>query len=327
MQEVKWGIIGCGDVTEVKSGPAFQQIKDSRLVAVMRRDAAKASDYARRHGVPAWYDDASRLIEDPAVNAIYVATPPSTHELYTLAALQAGKPVYVEKPMSLDAASAARMAAKATECGQKLVVAHYRRGQPLFRQVRDLLEAGSIGSVRQVNLQYIRPLPGPEELQEPKMRWRVDPARSGGGLFHDLAPHQIDLMLFFFGDFREARGICGNRGGLYAAEDVVAGQVHFESGVLFTGSWCFCGPPGFHRDEVEILGSEGSIRFPVFGEPVIDLQQGSDHSRIHFERLAHVQQPMIARVVDYFLDRGPNPCPPQEGVKTMQILDRFCGRS
>src|SRR5215510_6182093 len=110
MKKIKWGIIGCGDVTEVKSGPAFNKVKNSELVAVMRRNAEKAKDYAQRHGVPKWYSDASALVNDPDVNAIYVATPPSSHEEYTIAAIKTGKPVYVEKPMSVDGASACRMA-------------------------------------------------------------------------------------------------------------------------------------------------------------------------------------------------------------------------
>src|ERR1044072_2959571 len=94
---IGWGIIGCGDVTEVKSGPAFNKVPHSALVAVMRRDSEKAKDYAKRHNVPKWYGDAGNLINDPDVNAIYVATPPSSHEEYTIAAVNAGNPVYVEK--------------------------------------------------------------------------------------------------------------------------------------------------------------------------------------------------------------------------------------
>ena len=102
---INWGIIGCGDVCEVKSGPAFSKVTGSRLVAVMRRDGAKAKDYAERHGVPKFYDKAQHLINDDDVNAIYIATPPSSHEQYLEEALKAGKPVYVEKPVTLDVAS------------------------------------------------------------------------------------------------------------------------------------------------------------------------------------------------------------------------------
>src|SRR5438067_1919276 len=106
---IRWGIIGCGDVTEVKSGPGFRKAQDSALVAVMRRDGAKAADYARRHGVPHWYDDADKLVADPEVNAVYVATPPGSHLEYALRVAAAGKPCYVEKPMARSHAECRRM--------------------------------------------------------------------------------------------------------------------------------------------------------------------------------------------------------------------------
>src|SRR3546814_11634492 len=136
--EVRCGIIGAGDVTEVKSGPAFQQVEHSQLIAVMRRDAAKAKSYAERHGVPRWYTDAQQLIDDPEVNAIYVATPPDTHAYYATAALRAGKPVYLEKPMTLNSRAAKALVETQQACGVKLSVAHYRREQTYFKKVKEL---------------------------------------------------------------------------------------------------------------------------------------------------------------------------------------------
>src|SRR5690554_6383941 len=101
MHTIKWGIIGCGNVTEQKSGPAFQKLPGSSLVAVMRRDGDKAADYAKRHGVDRWYDDAGDLIKDPNVDAIYIATPHSSHLEYTLLAAKAGKSIYCETPLGL----------------------------------------------------------------------------------------------------------------------------------------------------------------------------------------------------------------------------------
>ena len=86
---IRWGIIGCGDVTEVKSGPGFKQAANSALVAVMRRDAGKAADYARRHNVPRWYANADELLADPNVDAISIATPPSSHAQLALQAAAA----------------------------------------------------------------------------------------------------------------------------------------------------------------------------------------------------------------------------------------------
>lgn len=130
MERVRWGIIGCGDVTEVKSGPAFQKAERSELVAVMRRNGALAADYAKRHGVPKWYDDAEQLIHDPDVDAVYIATPPHAHKDYTLKVAAAGKPVYVEKPMALNAQECREMVEACRSAGVPLFVAYYRRAQP-----------------------------------------------------------------------------------------------------------------------------------------------------------------------------------------------------
>lgn len=321
MSTINWGIIGCGDVTEVKSGPAFNKVPNSKLIAVMRRDGEKAKDYAKRHGVPKSYTNANELINDPDINAIYVATPPLQHEEYTVAALKAGKPVYVEKPMAVDAASAKRMADAAKE--NKLSVAHYRRGQPLFMKIKELLNSNAIGEIRFVDLKFLQAPLSSEELEVPKIQWRVNPSIAGGGLFHDLAPHQLDLMLYFFGKIKTASGMSSNQAGLYNADDIVTGNIMFENGVIFQGLWCFAAPKDEEKDRCEITGSEGKISFSVFGEPEITVVKNGDSSKITFEKLQHVQQPMIEKVVSYFLGKGQNPSPAEDGVEVMRIMDLF----
>src|SRR5678815_1805352 len=190
---VNWGIIGCGDVTEVKSGPAFNKVPNSKLVAVMRRNAEKARDYAQRHDVEKWYDDADDLINDPEVNAIYVATPPLNHEEFAVKAMKAGKPVYLEKPMAVDAIASQRIEHVALETGAKISIAHYRRQQPLFLAIKKLLQEKAIGDVRLVNLNLLQPHQS-DMITKTETNWRIDPSVSGGGLFYDLAPHQLDLM-------------------------------------------------------------------------------------------------------------------------------------
>jgi len=235
METIRWGIIGCGDVTEVKSGPAFNKVNHSSLVAVMRRDADKAKDYAARHRVPKWYNDANDLINDEEVNAIYIATPPAFHEEYAIAAINAGKPVYIEKPMALNFESANMVAKVAEEKNIKVSVAHYRRGQPLFNKVKQLLEEKIIGDVRFARLEfYKKPLPK-EALTIPKVAWRVNPKIAGGGLFHDISPHQIDLMYWFFGAIEKASGYAGSQTKMYDADDIVTGNILFKSGVVFNG--------------------------------------------------------------------------------------------
>jgi len=321
MNEIKWGIIGCGDVTEVKSGPAFNKIANSQLVAVMRRDAAKAADYAKRHGVPKWYSNAIDLINDPEVNAIYIATPPLQHEEYTVAALAAGKPVYVEKPMALNSAAAERMGNASQTHGVKLVVAHYRRAQPLFLKIKSLLDEKVIGEIRFVDLKMLQP-DASEIIANSEENWRVNPAISGGGLFHDLAPHQLDLMLYYFGEAKNFHGLAIKQDVSAPVADLVTGHIEFANGIVFNGLWCFSAPKSEQADCCDIFGSKGKISFSVFGQHIKVNMEGKEEI-LNFEPLPHVEQPMIAQVVSYFRGQGENPCAAEEALKTMRIIDAF----
>ncbi|MEO6289574.1 MAG: Gfo/Idh/MocA family oxidoreductase, partial [Ginsengibacter sp.] len=295
-------------------------------VAVMRRDSEKAKDYSKRHNVSKWYDDAYRLINDPGVNAIYVATPPSTHEEYTIGAINAGKPVYVEKPMSVNVSSATNMMIAAQEKNIKLSVSHYRREQPLFRKIKELLDEKAIGEVRVINLLYHkRPLTG-AELSNPRIAWRVSTDIAGGGLFNDLAPHQLDLMIYFFGQAEKVSGMATNQAHLYSADDVVAGNILFSNGVLFSGSWCFTTNEMNETDKCEIIGSKGKISFSVFDNREISVTINEKIEIIPFDKLAHVQQPMIQKVVEYFLGESSNPCSGKDGVEVMRLIDIFTGQ-
>lgn len=325
MEKIKWGIIGCGDVTEIKSGPAFNKVPHSELVAVMRRDAGKAADYARRHKVPRWYSDAQQLIDDPEINAIYVATPPDSHETYTIRALAAGKPVYVEKPISVNSASAAKMLQASVDTGMKLSVAHYRKAQPRFKYVKALLDTNAIGAVRLINLQLVQPLQSVVHIitEQP---WRLNPAISGGGLFHDLSPHQLDLLQYFFGEIVTASGFAMNQGKQSAADDLVTGTIVFNQDIVFNGSWCFTGAPGEEKDSIEIIGSEGSICFTTFSTNHITLTKRGEVQQITFDELPHVQQPMIEAVVTWFLGHGSNPSSAADALVTMNIIDAFTNK-
>lgn len=318
---INWGIIGCGNVTELKSGPAFNKVANSSLVAVMRRDGAKAKDYAERHQVPKWYDNAMALINDPQVNAIYIATPPLYHEEYAIAALNAGKPVYVEKPMSTNTAACLRMQAASKKLGVKLCVAHYRRALPLFLEVKKLLSEKAIGDIRTVSITLLQPDQS-KIIANTAINWRVDPAIAGAGLFYDLAPHQLDLVFYFFGNAIEVSGLSANQAGLYKAEDVVTGMMRLNNNILFQGLWCFTIAEGLQQDKFEINGSTGKISFPVFGNE-ITLETSSDKKVIPFQHPTHIQQPMIEKVVQYFLHGGENPCAASDAFHSMDAMEKF----
>lgn len=322
MNKIKWGIIGCGDVAEVKSGPAFQKIPNSELVAVMRRDGKKAEDFARRHNVPQWYDNADRILESKEINAVYIATPPSTHLQYALQALIAGKYVYLEKPMTMNSQEALQLVETVKSCNGKLTVAHYRRKLPAFLKVKELLDTGSIGKVRLIDLRILQSKKS-DIIAETEINWRVDPKISGGGYFHDLAPHQIDLMYHFFGPYSRAEGISHNQDKGYGSDDIVNGLISFKSGVQFRGCWCFNVSERDKRDQCVIYGSKGSISFSFYGEKV-SLKTADREEIFEFKNPPHIQLPMIWSTVDYFLGVAPNPCPVEDGLTVMGLMDRFC---
>lgn len=323
MQKINWGIIGCGDVTEIKSGPAFNKVSNAALVAVMRRTAVKAADYAQRHNVPRWYDNADKLINDAEVNAIYIATPPSSHKEYALAAINAGKPVYVEKPMSLNYTDAQNIAAAAKEKNIKLSVAHYRREQPRFKKIKQLIINKAIGEILYARITLNKPPLTANELNNPMIAWRVNPAIAGGGLFNDLAPHQLDLMYYFFGEVKKVNGIATNQGAAYNADDMVAGNILFKNGVAFSGAWCFNAYE--ETDHCEITGTKGKINFKVFSTHSFIVETNEGRVVHDFDELPHVQQPMIAAVVNYFLNDGHNPCTGEEGAEVMRLMQEFVG--
>src|SRR5688572_390850 len=144
---IRWGIIGCGDVCEVKSGPAFRKVEGSSLVAVMRRDAAKARDYAKRHGVARWYTSADEMIADGEVDAVYIATPPGSHEELAKKVAAAGKPCYVEKPMARTHGECVRIIDAFRAARVPLFVAYYRRRLPRFVKAKELIDTGALGRV------------------------------------------------------------------------------------------------------------------------------------------------------------------------------------
>ncbi|MFB0497561.1 putative dehydrogenase [Mucilaginibacter sp. OAE612] len=318
---INWGIIGCGNVTEKKSGPAFKKVAGSNLVAVMRRDAEKAADYAARHGVSKWYSDASELLNDQELNAIYIATPPASHLDYALTALKKGLNVYVEKPVTRNSAEARAMAEAVKESSSKLTVAHYRRALPMFLKVKELIDTQLIGEIRTVQIRMWQSRK-PTLIADVETNWRVQPELSGGGYFHDLAPHQLDLMLYYFGEPEMYHGFSLNQSSSTPADDHVCGQILFKNKVVVNGSWCFNVAESETTDTCEIIGTKGKIIFPFFGN-YINWKTDSEEDTITFTHPEHIQQPFISKIVAYFNGEGPNPCSIDEAVTLMDIIDAF----
>ena len=319
---LRWGIIGCGDVCEVKSGPAFAKVTGSSLVAVMRRDAVKAEDFAKRHHVQRFYTNARELINDQEVNAIYIATPPESHEKYAIEVMQAGKPVYIEKPVTIDSSSCQRMIAASQHYNVPAVVAHYRRELPLFKRVKEIIDTGGIGDAQVIQLNLFQ---SPKNTNAAE-NWRVNPAVSGGGNFFDLAPHQLDIIYWIFGTPQLTAGQSLNQGKHYDAPDITVLSAVFRNDIIFQGMWSFNSPVHEQRDSCKIIGTKGTLEFPFFASfqkatlQIIDLDKNSAKEEFVFPE--NIQQPMIEQVVSYFQGLRGNPCSLDEALITLRMMEK-----
>lgn len=318
---VNWGIIGCGNVTEVKSGPAFSKVPGSGLLAVMRRNRSLAEDYARRHNVPKVYSDAHLLINDNEIDAVYVATPPGSHAEYAVETLKAGKPVYIEKPMALNYEECEKINEASAKYGVPVFVAYYRRALPGFLKVKEMIENGKIGKVLFYQIQLFKPASDDEKAG--KLSWRVDPALSGGGHFFDLASHQLDYFDYLFGPVKKVKSMVRNYGGLYKAEDFLTAELEYPGGITGIGTWSFTVSRESYRDIIEIIGDKGSIKFSTFSFENIVVTTSEGTTEMINERPEHVQYNLIDKIVRALEGKGESPSTGITAARTSRVMDEI----
>ncbi|MCI6642620.1 MAG: Gfo/Idh/MocA family oxidoreductase [Alloprevotella sp.] len=319
---VKWGFIGCGEATEKKSGPAFACVKGSQVVAVMSRNINKARDYAKRYNIPRFYDDPQELVDDPQVNAIYIATPPSTHATFAIMAIKAGKPVYIEKPMAANYEDCCRINRLVELTGVPCFVAYYRRYLPYFQKVKQLIEQGRVGKVNNVQIRFAVQ-PRDLDYNSKDLPWRVQADIAGGGYFYDLAPHQIDLLQEMFGPIIEAQGFKTNRGGLYKTEDTVTASFKFANGILGSGSWCFVAHKSAKEDTIDIIGDKGTLRFSVFNYTPIIIEDEHRIETFTIDNPKFVQQPLIQNIVEHLQQTAICKCDALSATPVNWVMDRI----
>ena len=309
-------MIGCGNVTELKSGPAFGKIPGSELVAVMRRDGRLAEDYSKRHAVPKWYADADALIADPDVDIVYIATPVGSHLEYALKVCAAGKPCYVEKPMTRNTTEAQTMVDAFKAAKLPLFVAYYRRGMPRFLKVKELITSGAIGKLTGVS--YLRASPVREFTGE--LQWRYKPEFSGGGLIMDIGCHTLDILDFITGPLQDVSGIACNVASKYDVEDNVVMQFRLASGGLETARWNFAS--AISEEMITFSGTEGQLMTSTFGQEPIRLETEKDVQLFDIPYPMHVQQPLITTIVAELQGRGTCPSIGETAIRTTRVLDR-----
>lgn len=326
VQKVVWGVIGVGDVCEKKSAPAMNKIPDSEIKVVMRRNGEKAKDYAHRHRIAQWTDKVDTVLNDPEINAVYIATPPNAHADLAIQAAKAGKAVYVEKPMAKTYQECISMIEACKKYDVPLFVAYYRRALPNFLKVKELLEQGAIGEVRMVNIEMSQSL-NPNIVIQLENHWRVDPEISGGGYFYDLASHQLDLLHFLLGPIGEAKGFYANQSKSYKAEDIVTASLQFENGILGSGSWCFSAGKNSEKENTVLTGSKGKIEFGTFANTNVWLDSETlGKKTFEFAMPEHIQQPLIQLIVNDLTGKGECTSTGQSAAKTNLVMDKIFNR-
>ena len=321
MKTIKWGFIGCGEVTEKKSGPAFNEVEGSSVVAVMSRSKDKAKSYAERHNIPKWYTDPQELIDDPEVNAIYIATPPSSHATFAIMAMKAGKPVYVEKPLASSYEDCARINRISEQTGVPCFVAYYRRYLPYFQKIKQIINKGRIGNVMNVQIKFSVPPRDLDYNSGPNLPWRLQPDIAGAGYFYDLAPHQLDLIQDLFGVIVKAHGYCANRAHLYKAEGSISACFLFEN-----GPWCFVGHQSAKQDCIEIIGEKGTLSFSVYTYNPIRLITTEGAVSITVPNPPYVQLPIIKSVIEDLQGIGVCQCRSVSATPVNWVMDRILGK-
>jgi 1,5-anhydro-D-fructose reductase (1,5-anhydro-D-mannitol-forming) len=316
MESVRWGMIGCGDVAEVKAGPGLQKASGSALVAVMRRDIDKARDFAARHGVGKVHATADDLIADPGVDAVYIATPPSSHCDLALSVARARKPCLVEKPMAMNHRECVRMVDAFDAAGRPLWVAYYRRALPRYLLVRDLLRGGTIGRLTSVQVEVFDRLASGDRA----LAWRFDPSIAGGGLFLDMGSHCMDMIDFLVGPIEEVSAVALNTGRAYRAEDVTVASFRAGLDVAGSGVWNFNADRTF--DTTRLVGSSGSITFPMFSDGDVVV---SDGRRFEVRNPPHVHQPLIQTIADELRGRDRCESTGRSGCRTAGVMERCLG--
>jgi len=325
--KVVWGIIGAGDVCEVKSAPAMYSLSNSEVKMIMRRNATMAFDFAKRHGINSWTTDLEELLSDTNINAVYIATPPDSHAALTIRCAKAGKAVYVEKPMANSYSECLSMINACKQANVPLFVAYYRRALPGFLKIKEIIDSGALGEIRFVNIEMIQSVQ-PKIVAQVDSNWRVHPEISGGGYFHDLASHQLDFLDYIFGPIVESNGITCNQGKLYPADDIVTASFRFEKNVIGSGLWCFSSDPISEKDSTQLVGSKGQLSFNTYGSPMrIQLETaGQGKQEFSFTHSQPVQLNLIQQVVDELCGKGISPSSGISGARTTLVMDKICGK-
>lgn len=290
MQTVCWGLVGAGDIAEKRVAPALRDLPDCRLAGVCRKQSDRVKEFAERFGAEASYLHFEDLLNDDAIDAVYMATPVHLHAPMTIAAARAGKHVLCEKPMALNVAQCDEMIAAAAENHIKLGFAYYRHFYPMVVRIRELLNQGVVGQpiLAQANaFEFFNPAPGQRRA------WLLEKRQSGGGPMFDFGCHRIEVFHHLFGELQETTGLLDTLAFAREVEDTATAVFRCATGtiaVLSVTHAAVC-----PRDTLDIFGTEGSLHVPRLNGHRLEVLSGGRSWTEEHPTHPNVHQPMIER--------------------------------
>ncbi len=316
LDEIRWGIIGTGDVAEYKGGPPLYMANNSRLVAVMSRNPEKVAGFAKKHGVQKTYTDAQALIDDPEVDAVYIATPPDVHRDLAERAASAGKHILLEKPMALSVKDCEAINAACRTHNVQLIVAYYRRFFPVVQKMKALLDEGAIGRpirARALHTGYFKP------REDGERSWLTNLDRAGGGFMMDAGIHRLDLFAHLLGPAKEVSAFTDTvhfdfDAGIDDSSTVI---IRFENGAHATAA--FNWNVGVALDEFEICGTKGRLVSRDLGKGALQLDNIQGTELFHLPPPAFTHQNLVEHFVHCLMHGQANTLPGEEGMLATQL--------
>lgn len=315
-----WGILGAGDIARKHMAPAMQNAPGHRLAAIMRRDPLQAQAFAADFGVDRVYTSAQDLVNDPTLDAVYIATPPSSHAELTALAARAGKHVLCEKPIASTVPEARAMIDVCAQHGVRLMICHYQRWNTRHQKLRQWIADGVIGRVVSVRLNFSSYSPPAQDA------WRHSRALAGGGPIMDLGSHCLDLLMYTCGPIETSAVLTDSLAYASDVEDTASMLLRLSSGAqaTVTTHWSARVPDPETSNAIEVWGTEGTIlASPLFskdssGKLILSRPSGTeDHStgpgkKIHEDVIEHFRQAIATG--------GPVLAPAEDTLAGLEII-------
>jgi len=251
MKKVNIGVIGAGGIAYRKTIPGMLKAKKCRLVAVM--DVANVKKIAEEFKVPKYYERERDLINNPEVEAVYIASPAYLHLRHIKLAASKKKHVLCEKPLTLSVKDTKAAIASCRKNGIFLQEGYMMKFHGGHRAIKEIIDEGRLGKIVYIRAQlscWYPPIKG---------AWRQIPAKGGGGALIDMATHLYDLLEFFAGKIKRVSAVTNCQVQKYKSEDSSTTLLEFANGAHASVDCFFCIPDEASRTRLEIYGSKGSI--------------------------------------------------------------------